>query len=77
MQIGKPMTEKEIYAVVLKVGGAYHVALSTMPDLHHPFPTKEAALLHARESLLEHSLDPNFVLDLTNAERSELTAYLK
>lgn len=71
------MSEKEIYAVVLKVGGQYHVALSTMPDLHHNFTTKEAALLHARQSLLAHSLDPNFVLDLTNAERDELTEYLK
>ena len=72
------MSEQEIYAVVLKVGGGYNVALSTAPDQHdYYYQTKEAALLGARQSLLEHSLDPNFVLDLTNAEPSELTAYLR
>lgn len=71
------MPDTEIHAVVLKAGNAYHMAFSSMPDLHQLYGTKEAALLAARRNLEEHGHDPNLVLDLTNAQPHELTDYLR
>ncbi len=69
--------EDEIYAVILKYSGVYHMAFSSMPDLHKRYETKEEALLAARRNLKAHGQDPGFVLDLTNAQLSEVSAYLK
>lgn len=68
----------ERYAVVFRHIALYYVAKNLTPDMHDgPFETKEGAMLAARATQLEENRDPNFVLDLTNVEPTELTSYLR
>ena len=71
------MAALQIYGVVLKQKTGYRAGLCDAHDQLETYQTKEAALLGVRQSLLDRSLDPNFVLDLTNAEPEEVAAYLK
>lgn len=67
------------YHSVFKHGDQYYYAAGESPDLHEggPCQTKEDALLGARLAQIKRGWEPGFVLDLTNADPSELAAYLR
>mgnify|MGYP000965557852 CR=1 FL=1 len=66
------------YVVVFRHLGSYYVAYNDAPDRHAgPYATKEQALLEARRVQAGSGLDPNFVLDLTNAEPHEIKGYVR
>ncbi len=69
---------RDNYSVVFRHLGTYYAASNDAPDLHAgPYQTKEQALLEARRIQAGSGSDPNFVLDLTNAEPHEIQEYLR
>lgn len=72
------MPGMDAYVVVFRVLSHYRFAAGTSPDMHDGvyFETKKEALLAARAFQIERGRDPNFVLDLTNADPVELGEFL-
>ena len=72
------MIEQNTYVAIFRFHSLYRFAAGTSPDLHEgDYQTKKEALLAAREFQLEKGRDPNFILDLTNADPSELGEFLR
>ena len=71
------MTANE-YTAVFRHVGLYMIAAGDAPDMHDgPFKHKLDAMLAAREQQTKRKRDPNFVVDLTNADPAELGEFLR
>lgn len=71
------MSNQNAYVAVFRFHSLYRFAAGTSPDLHQgDFETKKEALLAARAFQIEKGRDPNFILDLTNADPVELGEFL-
>ena len=72
------MTDMDAYVAVFRFHSLYCLAAGSTPDLFEDdYATKKEALLAARALQIERGRDPNFVLDLTNADPSELGEFLR